>query len=147
MDLQNRLEGATPLHLAVKLENEAARQGVIEMLLDAGADPRFVFPPFCRAVQVSPASADLPLPPFFSHNTLHCFSHRPRPRTHRIKDRHSSPLSAYLNPYSSAVDKAILGSINSAIAEFSLGGVDSADIAEDSDGEPGRGSGSGSEED
>lgn len=42
MDLKNRLEGATPLHLAVKLENEAARQGVVEMLLDAGADPRFV---------------------------------------------------------------------------------------------------------
>ncbi|GAA6002100.1 hypothetical protein JCM10207_003073 [Rhodosporidiobolus poonsookiae] len=39
VDLQNRLERATPLHLAVKLENEAARQGVIEMLLDAGADP------------------------------------------------------------------------------------------------------------
>lgn len=40
VDLKNRLEGATPLHLAVKLENEAARQGVVEMLLDAGADPR-----------------------------------------------------------------------------------------------------------
>ncbi|KAK4047569.1 hypothetical protein OIV83_005356 [Microbotryomycetes sp. JL201] len=39
VDLQNRLDGATPLHLAVKLDNEDARQGVIEMLLDAGADP------------------------------------------------------------------------------------------------------------
>ncbi|KAM0788103.1 hypothetical protein ACM66B_001271 [Microbotryomycetes sp. NB124-2] len=39
VDLQNRLDGATPLHLAVKLDNEYARQGVIEMLLDAGADP------------------------------------------------------------------------------------------------------------
>ncbi|BGO90199.1 hypothetical protein NBRC10512_002402 [Rhodotorula toruloides] len=39
VDLQNRLDRATPLHLAVKLENEDARQGVIEMLLDAGADP------------------------------------------------------------------------------------------------------------
>ncbi|KAK4048580.1 hypothetical protein OIO90_005750 [Microbotryomycetes sp. JL221] len=39
VDLQNRLEGATPMHLAVKLQNEAARQGVIQMLLDAGADP------------------------------------------------------------------------------------------------------------
>ncbi|GAA5855406.1 hypothetical protein JCM8547_007814 [Rhodosporidiobolus lusitaniae] len=38
VDLQNRLDQATPLHLAVKLDNEAARQGVIEMLLDAGAD-------------------------------------------------------------------------------------------------------------
>ena len=42
VDLKNRLEGSTPLHLAVKLENESARQGVVEMLLDAGADPRFV---------------------------------------------------------------------------------------------------------
>ncbi|GAA5866820.1 hypothetical protein JCM3774_001811 [Rhodotorula dairenensis] len=39
VDLQNRLERATPLHLAVKLENPDARQGVIGMLLDAGADP------------------------------------------------------------------------------------------------------------
>ncbi|GAA5960136.1 hypothetical protein JCM21900_002417 [Sporobolomyces salmonicolor] len=39
VDLQNRLDRATPLHLAVKLENEDARQGVIEMLLDAGANP------------------------------------------------------------------------------------------------------------
>ncbi|GAA5847272.1 hypothetical protein JCM5353_002665 [Sporobolomyces roseus] len=39
VDLQNRLDRATPLHLAVKLENEGARQGVIEMLLDAGANP------------------------------------------------------------------------------------------------------------
>lgn len=40
VDLQNRLERATPLHLAVKLDNPAAKQGVIGMLLDAGADPR-----------------------------------------------------------------------------------------------------------
>lgn len=40
VDLQNRLENATPLHLAVKLDNPAAKQGVIGMLLDAGADPR-----------------------------------------------------------------------------------------------------------
>ncbi|GAA6009448.1 hypothetical protein JCM11491_003560 [Sporobolomyces phaffii] len=39
VDLQNRLDHATPLHLAVKLENEDARLGVIEMLLDAGANP------------------------------------------------------------------------------------------------------------
>lgn len=42
VDLKNRIEGDTPLHLAVKLENEDARLGVVEMLLDAGADPRFV---------------------------------------------------------------------------------------------------------
>lgn len=40
VDLVNRLEGATPLHLAVKLSSEEARYGVVEMLLDAGADPR-----------------------------------------------------------------------------------------------------------
>ena len=39
VDLQNRLENATPLHLAVRLDNPAAKQGVIGMLLDAGADP------------------------------------------------------------------------------------------------------------
>ncbi|GAA5884766.1 hypothetical protein JCM6882_005384 [Rhodosporidiobolus microsporus] len=39
LDIQNRLDRATPLHLAVKLEHEGARQGVIEMLLGAGADP------------------------------------------------------------------------------------------------------------
>ncbi|GAA5941455.1 ankyrin repeat domain-containing protein [Sporobolomyces koalae] len=39
VDLQNRLDRSTPLHLAVKLENEDARLGVIEMLLDAGANP------------------------------------------------------------------------------------------------------------
>jgi ankyrin repeat protein len=42
VDLQNRLDRSTPLHLAVKLENEDARLGVIEMLLDAGANPRLV---------------------------------------------------------------------------------------------------------
>ncbi|KDE06568.1 hypothetical protein MVLG_03065 [Microbotryum lychnidis-dioicae p1A1 Lamole] len=40
VDLQNRLDKATPLHLAAQLEYPAARQGVMEMLLDAGADPK-----------------------------------------------------------------------------------------------------------
>lgn len=40
VDLQNRLDRFTPLHLAVRLEHEEARAGVTEMLLDAGADPR-----------------------------------------------------------------------------------------------------------
>ncbi|GAA5843025.1 hypothetical protein JCM3766R1_001666 [Sporobolomyces carnicolor] len=39
VDLQNRLDRSTPLHLAVKLEHPEARYGVIEMLLDAGANP------------------------------------------------------------------------------------------------------------
>ena len=40
VDLQNKLDLATPLHLAVKLSHEGARAGVVEMLIDAGADPR-----------------------------------------------------------------------------------------------------------
>ncbi|SCV71166.1 BQ2448_2754 [Microbotryum intermedium] len=40
VDLQNRLDKATPLHLAAQLDHPAARQGVMEMLLDAGADPK-----------------------------------------------------------------------------------------------------------
>ncbi|KDQ31535.1 hypothetical protein PLEOSDRAFT_49912 [Pleurotus ostreatus PC15] len=38
VDPINRLEGATPLHLAVKLEDHDLRNEVVESLLDAGAD-------------------------------------------------------------------------------------------------------------
>ncbi|KAI0095191.1 ankyrin repeat-containing domain protein [Irpex rosettiformis] len=38
VDPINRLEGATPLHLALKLKDEELRQYVVESLLDAGAD-------------------------------------------------------------------------------------------------------------
>jgi hypothetical protein len=48
VDLPNRLDGDTPLHLAAKLAHPAARQGVVTMLLDAGADPRLVFPAYTR---------------------------------------------------------------------------------------------------
>jgi uncharacterized protein len=46
VDPKNRMEGDTPLHSAARLSTEAggeedARE-VIEMLLEAGADPRFV---------------------------------------------------------------------------------------------------------
>lgn len=51
-------------------------------------------------------------------------------------------VAEYLNPQDSETDKEIQQAINIAIAEFSLGGIDSADIADDSDGEPGSGSGS-----
>ncbi|GAA5821169.1 hypothetical protein JCM11251_004498 [Rhodosporidiobolus azoricus] len=100
VDLQNRLDRATPLHLAVKLENEAARQGVVEMLLDAGADTS-------------------------------------------LKDRHGLRVQDYLRPDSSSVDKDIAQAIREAQAERTRGNVsNNADLVEDSDGEPGSGSGS-----
>ncbi|KAI0066521.1 ankyrin [Artomyces pyxidatus] len=40
VDPINRLEKATPLHLAVKLEDPELRKFVVESLLDAGADTR-----------------------------------------------------------------------------------------------------------
>jgi len=41
VDYINKLEGATPLHLAVKLEEPELRALIVDSLLDAGADPRF----------------------------------------------------------------------------------------------------------
>jgi len=38
VDYVNRIEGATPLHLAIKLEDEDIRIDVVNSLLDAGAD-------------------------------------------------------------------------------------------------------------
>ncbi|KAI0079541.1 ankyrin [Panus rudis PR-1116 ss-1] len=38
VDPINRLEGATPLHLAVKLEDPELRRQIVESLLEAGAD-------------------------------------------------------------------------------------------------------------
>lgn len=41
MDLQNRLEGNTPLHAAVKnLKDPEERNYVVESLLEAGADTK-----------------------------------------------------------------------------------------------------------
>ncbi|KAM0754832.1 ankyrin [Meredithblackwellia eburnea MCA 4105] len=100
VDLQNRLEGATPLHLAVKIEHEGARQGVVDMLLEAGADPR-------------------------------------------IKDKTGTLPVEYLHPDSNDTDREIQRAIAIATAELTIGGVDSADVADDDDdGEPGSGSGS-----
>lgn len=42
VDPQNRLNRATPLHLAVQLEDLDMRKHIVESLLDAGADTRFV---------------------------------------------------------------------------------------------------------
>lgn len=49
VDPINRLDKATPLHLAVKLEDPDERLDIIESLLDAGADTTYVNPPSpCR---------------------------------------------------------------------------------------------------
>lgn len=42
VDYTNRLEGATPLHLAVKIEEPELRALVVDCLLDAGADMAYV---------------------------------------------------------------------------------------------------------
>ena len=52
VDPINRIEGATPLHLAVLLDHPGLRKHVVESLLDAGADTLCVpsaslyFPPY-----------------------------------------------------------------------------------------------------
>jgi uncharacterized protein len=40
VDYINRLEGATPLHLAVKIKQPELRAFIADSLLDAGANPR-----------------------------------------------------------------------------------------------------------
>ena len=40
VDYVNRLEGATPLHLAVQIEEPELRAFIVDSLLDAGADTR-----------------------------------------------------------------------------------------------------------
>lgn len=39
IDPRNKLDGETPLHLAVKIEDPEARSWTVITLLDAGADP------------------------------------------------------------------------------------------------------------
>lgn len=41
VDPVNRIEGATPLHLAVRIEHIALRKHIVESLLEAGADTRY----------------------------------------------------------------------------------------------------------
>jgi uncharacterized protein len=49
VDPRNRMEGDTPLHSAARLSaddnDETGATGIIEMLLDAGADPRYAESP------------------------------------------------------------------------------------------------------
>ena len=51
VDPINRLERATPLHLAVRIEDQELRVEVFESLLDAGADFKYVFLSRRRNVQ------------------------------------------------------------------------------------------------
>lgn len=41
VDYINRIDGATPLHLAVKLEEPELRALIVDSLLDAGADTKW----------------------------------------------------------------------------------------------------------
>lgn len=43
VDYTNNIEGATPLHLAVKIKEPELRALIVDSLLDAGADPRLAF--------------------------------------------------------------------------------------------------------
>ena len=64
----------------------------------------------------------------------------------RVKDKHGATVIDYLKPLESETDQQILDSVNAALAELAIGGVDSGDIAHDSD-DDGAGSGSGSDDD
>lgn len=51
VDPINRMEKETPLHKAVQYANKEKEHGleIVEMLIDAGADPRYVYPtPYLR---------------------------------------------------------------------------------------------------
>lgn len=51
VDLQNRLENNTPLHMAVKyLMDPEERNEIVESLLDAGANTKYVLSPFNKSV-------------------------------------------------------------------------------------------------
>jgi hypothetical protein len=49
VDPVNRLDKATPLHLAVRIGDPEIRDYVVSSLLEAGADTKYV--PSCSAVQ------------------------------------------------------------------------------------------------
>lgn len=42
VDLPNRMERATPLHCAAKIEDDDLRLHVIQSLMEAGCDPKYV---------------------------------------------------------------------------------------------------------
>ena len=45
VDPKNRLEHATPLHLALRISDPDIRREVVESLIDAGADASYVISP------------------------------------------------------------------------------------------------------
>ncbi|CAE6535400.1 unnamed protein product [Rhizoctonia solani] len=55
VDLQNRIDGYTPLHLAVRIQDPDERLAVVESLLDAGADGSIKDKHGQRAVDAVPA--------------------------------------------------------------------------------------------
>ncbi|KAF8713762.1 Ankyrin repeat, partial [Rhizoctonia solani] len=55
VDLQNRIDGYTPLHLAVRIKDADERLAVVESLLDAGADDTIKDKHGQRAIDVVPA--------------------------------------------------------------------------------------------
>ncbi|CEL56157.1 Ankyrin repeat-containing protein C105,02c OS=Schizosaccharomyces pombe (strain 972 / ATCC 24843) GN=SPAC105.02c PE=4 SV=1 [Rhizoctonia solani AG-1 IB] len=55
VDLQNRIYGYTPLHLAVRIEDAEERLTVVESLLDAGADDTIKDKKGQRAIDAVPA--------------------------------------------------------------------------------------------
>ncbi|KAG6901971.1 hypothetical protein C0995_006070 [Termitomyces sp. Mi166 len=55
VDPVNGIEGATPLHLAVRIEHVALRKHIVESLLEAGADTRIKDKNGQQAVDLLPA--------------------------------------------------------------------------------------------
>ena len=99
VDPINRIDGATPLHLAVLLDHPGLRKHVVESLLDAGADTLCVS--FCLSLLSSVSILiSSPLPPrdVTSCDTV-CFAHfspLPPSPTHPLPffppSRHTAPL-------------------------------------------------------
>ena len=59
VDPTNKLDKATPLHLAVATEDPQDREGLVESLLDAGADFTFVRLTLRSATVIMISSCDL----------------------------------------------------------------------------------------
>lgn len=92
VDPINRLEGATPLHLALQLKDPELRKHIIESLLEAGADTQYVLCPV---------------------GVLTTCTER---YTYRIKDKNGETVMDLLSPS----DVEILQSIRKAQAQASV---------------------------
>ncbi|KAG8975178.1 hypothetical protein FRC05_006346 [Tulasnella sp. 425] len=115
VDPVNRLDGATPLHMACQLEDEDTRTTIIWHLLEAGADMRLVI---ARASHLRSFGL-----------TLTAIT----PVDIRIKDKHGS-LAEDLLPGDDKDSRELFRKYQATNA------IAAGDIAEDSDGEPGSGS-------